>query len=341
MKTNRVAFTVILFAPALFAQEHAHAPLVSEVSALGITVSDLDRSLAFYVGVLGCKPLSEVESCGEDIEHLQGVFGARVRTARLSLGEERIELSEFLAPEGLPIPADSRSNDRWFQHAAIAVRDMGKAYAHLREHRVRHASSGPQRLPDWNLGAGGIEAFYFKDPDSHVLEAIAFPEGKGDPRWKTAPGDIFLGIDHTAIVVENTQTSLGFYRDLLGLRVAGQGENWGVEQEHLNNVFGARLRITTLRAAHGPGVELLEYLAPSDGRPYPTDAHANDLVHWHTRFVAPEWKSAQDLLSSVDVPWISPGAVSLDTAAHFDFDAGLRVQDPDGHVVELVHRGQP
>ena len=64
--------------------------------------------------------------------------------------------------------------------------------------------------------------------------------------------------------------------------MAGGSENWGTEQEHLNNVFGARLRITTLRAARGPGVELLEYLAPTDGRPYPADARANDLLHWET-----------------------------------------------------------
>ena len=45
------------------------------------------------------------------------------------------------------------------------------------------------------------------------------------------------------------------------MTIAGTSENYGVEQEHLNNVFGARLRITALRAARGPGVELLEYLA--------------------------------------------------------------------------------
>ena len=38
-----------------------------------------------------------------------------------------------------------------------------------------------------------------------------------------------------------------------GLRVAGAGENYGVEQEHLNDVFGVRLRITTLRAATRDG----------------------------------------------------------------------------------------
>src|SRR5206468_8146079 len=62
---------------------------------------------------------------------------------------------------------------------------------------------------------------------------------------------LFLGIDHTAIVVSDTDKSLAFYRDLLGLRVVGESENYGVEQEHLNQVFGARLQITALRAERG------------------------------------------------------------------------------------------
>jgi catechol 2,3-dioxygenase-like lactoylglutathione lyase family enzyme len=57
----------------------------------------------------------------------------------------------------------------------------------------------------------------------------------------------FWGIDHTAIAVSNTQTSLQFYQVLLGLRLAGESENYGTEQEHLNNVFGARLHISGLR----------------------------------------------------------------------------------------------
>ena len=92
---------------------------------------------------------------------------------------------------------------------------------------------------------------------------------------------LFLGIDHTAIVVADTEASLAFYRDLLGLRVAGESVNYGPEQEHLNNVFGARLRITGLRAPRGPGIEFLEYLAPRNGRPA-TGIQANDLAHWET-----------------------------------------------------------
>ena len=155
----------------------------------------------------------------------RALFGLRIRIARLRLGEEFIELTEYLAPQGRPVPADSRGNDRWFQHIAIIVSDMDRAYAWLRQNKVQHASSGPQRLPDWNKNAGGIQAFYFRDPDGHFLEILAFPPDKGNPKWHRPSDKLFLGIDHTAIVISDTEASLRFYRDVLGMQVAGESEN--------------------------------------------------------------------------------------------------------------------
>src|SRR5207247_4633666 len=152
-----------------------------------------------------------------------------VRSVRLRLGEEYLELMQFLAPQGRPVPRDSRSNDRWFQHIAIIVTDMDAAYARLRSFKVEYASSGPQRLPDWNPNAGGIEAFYFKDPDGHSLEVLQFPHGKGEPKWHRPTDRLFLGIDHTAIVVADTAASRKFYQDCLGLTIAGTSENYGTE----------------------------------------------------------------------------------------------------------------
>jgi len=309
---------------------------VAEVGPVALTVSDMDRSIAFYRDVLTFEKRSDAEFTGEAAEHLTGVFGARVRIVRLQLGDESIELSEFLAPQGRPMPADARSNDRWFQHVAIVVSDMKTAYTRLREHRVRHASSGPQRLPDWNPNAGGIEAFYFRDPDGHPLEVIAYPKGKGDPRWQEKRR-LFLGIDHTAIVVSDTDASIAFYRDVLGMKVAGASENYGTEQEHLNNVFGARLRITALRAAKGPGIELLEYLAPRDGRPLPSDERACDLVHWHTRLTTTDLDGAYRNVRDARAALISPGPVTMNDP-DWTFRRGMRLRDPDGHVMEVTER---
>jgi len=313
------------------------APLqVSAVGVVGMTVADMDRALAFYTGVLPFTRLSDQEVSGRPYELLSGVFGARSRVVRLRLGSEEIELTEFLAPKGRPIPSDVRANDRVFQHIAIVVSDINKAYAVLKEHGVQHASTGPQRLPDWNPNAGGISAFYFRDPDRHFLEIISFPPGKGLQKWHEATS-IFLGIDHTAIVVDDTNTSLRFYRDTLGLQVAGESENYDVEQEHLNNVFGARLRITALRAANGPGVELLEYLAPRDGRPAPSDLRANDIASWQTTMVVERLDPLLGLARDHRIALVSPGSVD-GTPPALGFRAGALTRDPDGHGMRLVVR---
>ncbi len=315
----------------------AHAEPLERIRAVGciaLTVSDAGRSLQFYSSVLGFAKTADVEQAGESVEQLSGVFGAHTRTVRVQLGRECLDLIGFVAPRGRPAPDDGRSNDRWFQHVAIVVSDMDRAYAALRQARVEHASTSPQRLPDWNTNAAGIRAFYFRDPDRHVLEVLQLPPGKGDARWHRTDG-LFLGIDHTAIVVADTDASLRFYRDLLGLRVAGASENWGTEQEHLNNVFGAHLRITTLRANSGPGVELLEYLAPRDGRPFPADARANDLIHWHTTVLTADLAGASAALRSGRASFISPVAVTL-SDPRLGYARALLARDPDGHAVQVA-----
>src|SRR3990172_11599876 len=280
LRVVRLALILALWAQNALAQQPAGKPQVEAVGAIGMTVADMDRSVEFYSKMLSFEMISDVEVWGTEYERLQGLFGLRMRVVRMKLGDEFIELTEYLAPKGRPVPIDSRGNDRWFQHIAIIVSDMDRAYQWLRRHKVQHASSGPQRLPDWNAAAGGIKAFYFRDPDGHFLEILEFPPGKGDSKWHLPTRRLFLGIDHTAIAVADTDASLRFYRDRLGMKVVGESENHGTEQEHLNNVFGARLRITALRAAAGPGIELLEYLTPRDGRPMPQESRANDLWHW-------------------------------------------------------------
>ena len=148
--------------------------------------------------------------------------------------------------------------------------------------------------------------------------------------------ELFLGIDHTAIVISDTEASLRFYRDVLGMRVAGESENYGPEQERLNNVFGARLRITALRAGAGPGIEFLEYLAPRDGRPYPPEEKANDLIHWQTRFLG---------MSADEAAQISGKPVRLrfhrscrTSGRKAGFRKAVMVRDPDGHAVQIVEQ---
>jgi catechol 2,3-dioxygenase-like lactoylglutathione lyase family enzyme len=289
--TRRVA---LLLALVCVAQVAAAEPPVRAVGCIALTVADGARSARFFTEVLDFRRGDERDTAES---------GSRAHVVRLALGEECVELRQF-TPAGRPKEAGERSNDLSFQHMAIVVRDMDAAYARVRAAHVRQVSTEPQRIPDWNTAAAGIRAFYFRDPDDHNLELIWFPAGKGAPRWQS-PGDtLFLGIDHTAIAVADTARSVAFYRDRLGLRVAGESENWGPEQERLNAVFASRVRITGLRATHGPGIELLEYLAPADGRPFPAHLRASDVAFWQTALIA-------------DVPH------------------AIALRDPDGHALRI------
>ena len=298
---------------------------VREVGAIGLTVGDLNRELVFYTNTLPFELVSISEASGKEQDALLGLKNVKSRIATLKLGDESIMLTQYRANKGRPIPQDSQSYDHWFQHIAVVVSDMDKAYARLLAHKVTHVSTAPQTLPDWNKDAGGIKAFYFRDPENHVLEIIWFPASKGNPKWQVPTDKIFLGIDHTAIVVSDTDKSLAFYRDALGLRVAGESENYGVEQEHLNQVFGARLHITGLRAERGPGIEFLEYIAPPGGRDLPADAKANDLVFWNVHLAVDDATKLIRSLRESGVRFVSkPGASNSQI-----------VRDPDGHALQF------
>lgn len=313
------------------------AARVLAIRSVGMTVSNMDQAVEFYTQVLSFEPISDVEVYGQEYDALQGLFGVRMRVVRLQLGEEAIELTEYLTPQGQPIPLDSRSNDLWFQHIAIVVRDMDEAYQRLRQFNIQHVSVAPQRLPETIPAAAGIEAFYFQDPDRHNLELIYFPPDKGDPRWQQPTEALFLGIDHTAIGVADTETSRAFYQGLLGLRLAGESENFGREQEYLNHVFGARLRISGLRADEGMGLEFLDYLSPTDGRPRPLTARPNDLLHWETTLEVADIAQAAQQLREWGVPFLSSRVVRLPDD-RLGFRDAVLIQDPDGHVLRIIQQ---
>ena len=311
--------------------------LVKSVDMIGMTVANMDRSVEFFSKVLSFEKISNLEVTGSDYERFHGIVGARLRIARMRLGDEIVELTEYLTPRGRPIAADSRSHDHWFQHIAIVVGDMDKAYQRLRAHNVKHTSVAPQRIPDSNKAAAGIRAFYFKDPDGHDLELIYFPAGKGKPKWRRINGRLFLGIDHTAITVSDTQRSLQFYRDILGMELAGESENHGIEQDRLNNLSGSRVRISGLKAENGPGVEFLHYLAPAGGRPMPADTRANDLWHWQTAMKVNQTGAAAEKLKAASIRFVS-SAVAKTPDLPSEIHKAFVVRDPDGHGVRLFEQ---
>lgn len=327
--------TMIKFFSFLFVAVHLHCTgfaQVLKVDAVGITVSDLDKSVKFYTEVLGFKKISETEVQGEEYEKLQGIFGIRMRIARLQLGDEFIELTDYLTAGGRSMPEDFKSNDLAFQHIAIVVSDMEKAYVQLRKFNIEHVSTGPQTLPVTIPEAAGIKAFYFHDPDKHNLELIFFPPGKGQAKWQQPNGKLFLGIDHTAIGVSNTNESLKFYQDMLGIERKGDSWNKGNEQAHLNFIEHASLHITGLRAVAGPGIEFLEYINPGPGRAYPADSKTDDIWHWQTILVTADATTIYQQLKTKGYTIISNGLVQLkdkDGKPTTSFIA----RDTDGHAL--------
>ena len=240
----------LLLRPATPAQE---VPATRSVDGVVISVGSLQRAIDFYTKVLTFELVSQSEVVDE---------GARSRIARLRLGREAIDLVEHVAPRGRPLPADARSNDRWFQHIAIIVNDIDQAHLWLKRHGVERTSPEPQRLPDWNPNAGGIWAFYFKDPDGHALEILQFPPDKGAARWQAPNDKVFLGIDHTAIVVGDTDASLRLYRDGRRAQREPRPRAGAVERGHrrpASHHDAARCRrprdraARIRRAAHRPG----------------------------------------------------------------------------------------
>jgi catechol 2,3-dioxygenase-like lactoylglutathione lyase family enzyme len=278
-----------------------------ELSRVSVTVSDLRRLTLFYCDALGFSCLEEGPVPEPECRTL-GVDGA-IR-ARLQLGEQRLELLCPANP-GAPYPTDSQANDIWFQHIAIVVRDMNAAYERIVQYGMTPISKqGPQLLPP---SAGGVQAFKFRDPDGHPLELISFPKGSGDPVWQRRTGDaLFLGIDHSAIVVRDAERSIAFY-EALGLSILSRSLNHGPEQDRLDGLSNSVATVIGLQTPdiRTPHVELLAYQPPAA----PSLAHS---------------LGPSDLASARLVFTVAP-----DNPEVADQDGGKLLHDPDGHTLVL------
>lgn len=259
---------------------------VSRILRLSMTVSEMAPLTAFYRDAVGFVVVDDESAWIGDVS------GRRVC---MRLGDQMLEL---FAPDrlGALYPAGSRATDAWFQHLAIVVADMAAAYAHLKRYDIIPITQGgPQRLP---RSTGGVRAFKFRDPDGHPLELIAFPPGVGDPCWQSPPADaLFLGFDHSAIVVSDCVKSVDFYQRL-GFSVASRGVNHGPAQNHLDDASDVLVDVIAMqpREVTTPHLELLGYRHPAV-RPlqhplHPSDVAAARLVLAVSGSLAKDWPPA-------------------------------------------------
>ncbi len=283
---------------------------VQKIRAIGLTVTDADSSLSFYTQALGFKVVSDI-TARQNYSQLQGVE-TRIRIITLQIGDELIELIQYLDIQGKPIPSDSRSNDLWFQHFAIVVSDMDRAYTHLQKFTFEPISTAPQTIPQDNQASAGVRAFKFKERDGHNLELIWFPPDKGQDKWHDRTDSLFLGIDHSAISVSNTEESLNFYRDLLGMKVDGGSLNKGETQAHLDGLPEAKVQVTPLRPSQGGlGIELLDYIVPANGRLMPSDWKSSDIGHIQLELVVNDIEQTVEILRQNGVQSFPSSLLSL------------------------------
>ena len=315
--------------------------------SVGFTCTGADGLAAWFERWLGFRRLATSEHNGDAYCSLVGLAGARLRRLTLAIGEERLELSEVLDPAahrpGRPVPADSRSNDLWFQHICLVVPAIEAVAPALQQQIAAGAlqpisSDGPQRLPDWNAAAAGIVAFKLHDPQGHPLELLQFPADKGDARWHQPAAAAVLGIDHSAIGVSDPQRTARFYGELLGLSSPGGGTNSGPEQDRLDGLGGTEVGISAWRAAQGMGIEALAYRQPAGGRPQPDDFGAQDLSHWQIRLEVDDLERVAAGLVACGGHQISAGILDLEGCLGHDWSRAMQVADPDGHRLQLVSR---
>ena len=227
---------------------------VERLARFVLVTSDAAGLSWFYQHALGFRPAF-------DLAPREG--GSRRLT--LALGHEIIELLQFDSP-GRLYPMAALSSDLCFQHFAIVVADMALAYRQLWsvDGWTAISTEGPQLLPP---SSGGVTAFKFRDPDGHPLELLAFPKGNQPSHWEARPqGDLFLGIDHSAISVADSARSIAFY-EALGLRVASRSLNSGAAQAHLDGIPAPQVEVTALAPRQAtPHLELLCYRSAAPAR---------------------------------------------------------------------------
>jgi catechol 2,3-dioxygenase-like lactoylglutathione lyase family enzyme len=150
------------------------------IDHLNIVVSNMERSLAFYEGVLGLRRGFEAVLEGPWIEHATGLSGIHARCVFVEAPGDgvRFELLEYTAPRGEALAAQSIPNTIGLRHVAFVIDDMNALLARLRAAGIA-TMSDPVDVP-FAVGTMGRKRLcYFRDPDGVLLEAAAYD---GEPQ---------------------------------------------------------------------------------------------------------------------------------------------------------------
>jgi catechol 2,3-dioxygenase-like lactoylglutathione lyase family enzyme len=146
--------------------------LPSRIHHTGYTVSDLDRSVAFYRDLLGCEVIATQEKQGGYLAAIVGYPDAHVRMAHLRLpgGEHVVELFQYLTPAGGR--ADVEPKNVGASHLCFITDDLAGLYERLLAEGVTFVS--PPVEVDTGINTGGY-ALYLRDPDGIAVELFQPP----------------------------------------------------------------------------------------------------------------------------------------------------------------------
>jgi glyoxylase I family protein len=131
---------------------------------VALSVSDLDRSIAFYRDLFGYTVSLVLDFPSERrLGTLVGMPDASARIAHLTLGEAVLELLEYRVPRGRPIPADRTQADNGLSHVAFDSKDIHSDCEALRRRGIRFYSDIIELRP-------GVFSVYFYGPDGETCE---------------------------------------------------------------------------------------------------------------------------------------------------------------------------
>jgi catechol 2,3-dioxygenase-like lactoylglutathione lyase family enzyme len=139
----------------------------------GITVSDLERSLAFWHDVLGFEYSHTTHQKGKIAEEITGVAGAEISLAVVKApGGHKIELLEYLAPAGRKKHIDLRPCDIGHVHVALSVDDLDSVLQKISASGWKTA--GQPQVLETGPNAGK-RVVYIRDPDGTTIEFMELP----------------------------------------------------------------------------------------------------------------------------------------------------------------------
>lgn len=138
--------------------------MIRKMKHVGVSVADLDRSLAFYRDLLGMEVVVEESFAGPQYEMILRLKGAKGRVALLKAADVYIELFEFSQPAPRCGDLDRPVCDHGITHFCMEVADIEAEYGRLQAAGVVFHCSP--------LDFGTAKATYGRDPDGNVFELL-------------------------------------------------------------------------------------------------------------------------------------------------------------------------